>query len=232
MGKVPLDLFRKIHLFSSLSDGEIEEIVGKITVRKFHRNEVILAEEDTNHFMYIVLSGKVKVVRATDEGKEMILAIHQAGESFGELSIIDGKTSPATVVALGETIAVIISQKEFFAILHGQGKVLINLLRIFCSRLRESWEKVQMLNLKNASDRVKLLFSRLSDTCGLASDNGTTLTMKFTHQDIADMTGLTRETVTRVLDKFQRDGGIKVLSNRHIHLNPGFFDADLKLDID
>jgi CRP/FNR family transcriptional regulator len=178
--------------------------------------------------MYIILDGKVKVVQTTEDGKEILLAIHQAGDSFGEMSLIDGKTSPATVVATENSSVSIVSKKDFYSILETQKKVLNNLLLILCSRYRESWEKIQMLNYKNASHRVKILLLMLSEKYGEKTPEGVTLNIKLTHQEIAEMTGMTRETVTRVIDKWQRDGEINVLKSKFIRMSPNFLIEGLK----
>ncbi len=228
MGKHEIESLRKIQLFFSLSDEELRLVSDKLILKRFRKNEIILQEEDTNEYMYIILDGKVKVVQTTEDGKEILLAIHQAGDSFGEMSLIDGKTSPATVIATEHSSAAIVSKKDFYSILETQKKVLNNLLLILCSRYRESWEKIQMLNYKNASHRVKILFLMLSEKYGEKTPEGITLNIKLTHQEIAEMTGMTRETVTRVIDKWQRDGEIHVLKNKFIHLSPNLLTEGLK----
>jgi len=82
----------------------------------------------------------------TEEGKEIILAVHQAGDFFGEMSLIDGKTTPASVIATEDSLVAIISKKDFYSILLVQNKLTISLLKIFCSRLRKSWDTIQLLN--------------------------------------------------------------------------------------
>jgi len=228
MGKHEIESLRRIQLFSSLSDEELQLVGDKLAVKRFRKNEIILQEEDTNEYMYIILDGKVKVVQTTEDGKEILLAIHQTGDSFGEMSLIDGKTSPATVMATENSIAAIVSKKDFYSIIETQKKVLNNLLLLLCSRYRESWEKIQMLNYKNASHRVKILFLMLSEKYGEKTPEGMTLNIKLTHQEIAEMTGMTRETVTRVIDKWQRDGEISVLKNKFIQLGPDFLTEGLK----
>src|SRR5512135_3727310 len=99
MENVKIDFLRNIELFSGLDEEELNQISSKVVLKEFKKNEVILYEEDTNEFMYIVLFGKVTVVKTTEDGKEIILAAHQSGEFFGEMSLIDGMTSPATVMA-------------------------------------------------------------------------------------------------------------------------------------
>jgi len=218
-----------IELFSSLTDDEISLIRKKLIVKRFKKNEVILFEKDTSKYMYIIIKGKVKVIQTTEDGKEIFLAMHRAGEFFGEMSFIDGKTSPATVTAAEDCLINIISKEEFYSIINTHKKILFNLLQILCSRLRESWEKIQLLNLKNASERLKILFFMLSKKYGENTPKGITLNIKLTHQEIAEMTGMARETVTRVIDKWHKDGEINIIRNKIIQLNVNFFQKDLNL---
>lgn len=219
---IKIDFLRNIQLFSSLTDEELNRIGTGITIEEFKKNEVVLHEEDTNEFMYIILFGKVKVIQTTEDGKEIILAVHKANDFFGEVSLIDGKTSPATVQTLEDSLIAFIAKKDFYSLLITQNKILEKMLHIFCSRLRESWERIYILNAKNASDRVKLLFLALSHKNGNATSDGIVLNLKLTHQEIADMAGLSRETVTRILDKLQKDGEISILKNKMICMKSTF----------
>jgi CRP/FNR family transcriptional regulator len=212
-----------------LSDNEIEKITNQLIVKQFRKNETILYEEDTNEFMYIILMGKVKVVRTTEDGKEIILAMHGSGSFFGEMSLIDGKTTPASVIATEDSLIAIISKKDFFSIVFTHNRVTKNLMEVLCSRLRQSWDTIQLLNFNNASQRTKMLFLMLSNEYGENTPEGTILNIKLTHQDISDMTGLTRETVTRVIDKFQKNKEISVLKGRLIKLSNDFFQSDLNV---
>jgi CRP/FNR family transcriptional regulator len=217
-----IELLRKIALFASLTSDELHGIRDKIVIKNFKKNEIILQEENTNEFMYMILDGEAKVVQTTDAGKEIIITVHQTGDFFGELSLIDGKTSPAAVRATRNSMTAIISKNDFYALLLSQNKVLENLLQIFCSRLRESIKKIQLLTFNDAAQRIKMLFLMLSESHGEKIDEGTILKVKLIHQDIADMTGLTRETVTRVLDKLQKGGEIKIKKDKFILLTPEF----------
>lgn len=219
---IKIDFLRNIKLFSSLNDEELTLISNKVFIEEFKKNEVILQEEDTNEFMYIILFGNVKVTQTTKDGKEIILSIHKSDEFFGEISLIDGKTSPATVTATDNSLIAIVSKKDFYALIFNQGKVLENLLTILCSRLRDSWKRIELLNFRNATDRIKMILLMLSYDNGVKTDEGVVLNIKMTHQNIADMTGLTRETVTRIIDKLQSSGDIIVLKDKHIRLNKTF----------
>ncbi len=223
-----IEFLKNIQLFSSLTDEELHQMSTEMSIKKFKKNEAILYEEDTNKYMYVVLSGKVKAVHVNEEGKEIILAIHQSGDFFGEISLIDGKTVPAAVIATEDSTTAIISKKKFYAMLFINKKILQNLLQIFCSRLRESWDRVQLLNFKNASQRIKMLFMMLCNSYGQGTNDGVTLKIKLTHQNIADMTGLTRETVTRIIDTWQKKGELTILKNKFIRLKPDFLQKDFK----
>ena len=80
---IKIDFLRNIRLFSSLSDEELSYISSKVLIEEFKRNEVILQEEDTNEFMYIIIFGTAKVTQTTKEGKEIILSIHKSEDFFG-----------------------------------------------------------------------------------------------------------------------------------------------------
>jgi len=223
------NLIKRTQLFSSLTDFELDQLVNKMVVKQYKKNETILYEEDTNEYMYIILLGKVKVVRTTEDGKEIILAIHQSGSFFGEMSLIDGKTAPASVIATEDSLISIISKTDFFAIIFSQNKITKNLLEILCDRLRKSWDTIQLLNFNNAAQRTKMLFLMLADEYGEKTPEGIILNIKLTHQDISDMTGLTRETVTRVIDKFQKNKEITILKDKYIRLGSNFLQKDLNV---
>ena len=222
------DFIKKTQLFFSLTDNETDQIINKIALKQFKKNETILHEEDTNEFMYLILSGKVKAVRTTEDGKEIIVAIHQSGSFFGEMSLIDGKTTPASVIAKEDSSIATITKNDFFSIIFSQHKVTKNLLEILCLRLRKCLDTIQLLNFNNASQRTKMLFLMLSDEYGEKTSEGVLLNIKLTHQDISDMSGLTRETVTRVIDKLQKSKEITILKNRLIRLSHDFLQKDLK----
>jgi len=217
------DALLKIELFTSLSREELKGIIKRIDVKTFKRNDIILQEEDANEFMYIILDGEAKIIQATEDGKEIILALHRSGDFFGELSLIDGKTAPASVVATKHSITAIISKQDFFSLIFSYPNVLKNLLLILCSRFRESLGTIQMLNFSNSLERIKMLLVMLHEKYGKEGKGAKVLDIKLTHKDIAEMVGMTRETVTRVLDRLQKDGDITIHKNKLIGLTPNFF---------
>ena len=216
-------------LFSDLTAEERASVTGHIAIREFQKGQVILFEEDANKYMYSVLSGEVKVFYTTEEGKESIVAFHGAGESFGEVSLIDQQTIPATVVALENSLVLIIGRDDFFEILRTQPKVMYKLLLLLTGRLRLAWNQVRMLHFKDASYRILTSIKDLSAERGESVPEGVLLKLRLTHQNIADMTGLTRETVTRVIDKWKKKGLLSVDENRHMLISHKVFKENFTL---
>lgn len=217
-------------LFRSMGAEDLRAIGRKVTLKRVKRGSVILHEEDTNEFMYIVVEGEVKVLRSNEDGKETILALHGEGQSFGEISLIDGKTAPATVAATEDTTVAIIARADFYEMLATHPKFRDNLLSLLCSRLRDSWDILQMLTLKNAEERVRSLFHLLAVEKGeREADGSITIRARLTHQGIADMSGLTRESVTRVVDKWKRVGLMEPVKQKQVKLVADFFERDFSL---
>ncbi len=104
-----VDQIRSVPLFSTLSDDEFSQHRHIFVAKAYRKNQVIFLEEETGNYMYLVLTGKVKVAKAGTGGKEIILAIHRAGDFFGEMSLLDGKTAPATVSAMEDSKIISVS---------------------------------------------------------------------------------------------------------------------------
>ena len=226
MEKEEIESLRAVKLFSLLSDEELQLIAGRIVMREFKKNETILQEDATNNVMYGIVSGRVKVSRMSEDGKETIIAFHPAGEFFGEVSLIDGKTSPARVIAETNSKIMILSKENFYSLVYENRKFLDTLLQVLCSELRESWERINILSFNNAAERIRLFLTSLIPKYGETVGAEITLNIKFTHQDIGNMTGISRETVTRVIDKLQRDEEVLVDEHKLICLQEKFFQRD------
>jgi len=220
-----LEYLKQIDLFSSLGTEDLLQVGSKIVVKQFKKNEIILFRGDTNNYIYIIFDGEVKVSQSTEDGKEIILFIHQAGEIFGETSLVDRGNSPALIAATKDTFCAIISMKDLYSIMFNYNDILERLIHILSSRLCQSWELIQMLNSNHAPQRVKTLLMMLAKRYGKNAREETILNIRLTHQSIANMTGLTRETVTRIIDVWQRNGDIST-KNKLIQLNPAFMQQN------
>jgi CRP/FNR family transcriptional regulator len=208
------DMIRSVPLFSTLSDDEFAGISHIFVVRSYRRNQIIFLEEETGNYMYLVLSGKVKVAKSGVSGKETILAIHRAGDFFGEMSLLDGKTAPATVSAMEDAKIISVSGTDFHKHLMHNEKVLLQIIQVLCARLRQVWQ-TQSMSSSTADARIRMGIFQLAKKHGIRDAQGTIIDLKITHQELAEMVGTSRETVTRIL-ALLKDQGIIEINQRRI----------------
>ncbi len=215
-----IDLIRRVPLFATLSEEEFKSLENIFQVKTYRKNQIIFLEEETGNYMYIVLAGKVKVTKSTAGGKESILAIHQPGDFFGEMALLDGKTSPATVSAMEDCRIAIIFNADFQRLLMSNEKVVRQIVQVLCTRLRSVWAQVQDLSYSTADNRIRAGILQLSRKHGIQDSRGIIIDLKITHQELAELVGTSRETVTRTLTRLQKKGVLQLDQRRIVLLRP------------
>ena len=214
-----VDQIRTVPLFSTLTDEEFHSLEHIFILRSYRRNQVIFMEEETGNYMYLVLSGKVKVAKTSSSGRETILAIHKTGDFFGEMSLLDGQTAPATVSAMEDAKIISVSGTDFHKYLMHNEKVLLQIINVLCARLRSVWQ-TQSLSSSKADARIRMGIYQLAKRHGVQDAHGTIIDLKITHQELAEMVGTSRETVTRVIARLREEGVIEVEQRRMTLLDP------------
>lgn len=216
-------IIRHVPFFSSLGDEEIMQVERLIHKRRYAKDQVVLQEEDTSHYMYLVYSGKVRVVKMTEEGREQIITIHRKSEFFGEMALLDGKTAPATVIAHEDAVIGLLSREDFEHHLLSNELISRKIITLLCDRLRESWAMIRILGFDSAEQRLIAVLDRLQEQYGIMNDGGVIINVKLTHQQLANYTSVTRETVTRILKRFEKEGIIEITPNRSILLTKLYY---------
>ncbi len=217
-------IIRNIPFFSDLSDEEIEQLDRIIIKKNFAKDQIVLLEEDTSNYMYIVYAGKVRVVKQSIEGREHILTIHKKNDYFGEMSLLDGKTSPATVIAHEEAVIGLLSKNDFERHVLGHEAIRKKIIEMLCTNLRESWAMIKILSFDNAEQRILATLDRMQEVYGLHDDRGVIVNVSLTHQQIANYASVTRETVTRVLNRFKNEAIIQILDGKKILLTMKYYE--------
>lgn len=213
-----------IPIFSCLLPEERSRLGQIISEKHFKRNSIILMEDESKNFMYIIFSGKIKVVRVHPDGKEQILVIRKRGDFFGEMTLLDGKSQPASVVAMDDTTVGLISKNDFEEYFMKDTNVLKEIISLLCQRLRESWVMLRLLSLPDAETRVRAVLAHISSIYGIKDVRGILIPFKLTHQEIADFAALTRETVSRLLARLSKSGEIEINGTRSLILKHSFFN--------
>jgi CRP/FNR family transcriptional regulator, cyclic AMP receptor protein len=198
------DLIRTVPIFSDLEESELNKIVDIGLKRKYTKNSIVFLEEEIGAILFIISTGKVKVVRTDDDGKEVILSILGPGDFFGEMSLLDGLPRSATVVALDESELFIIHRRDFLNLLENTPQVGASLLRELTHRLRKADEQIENLSLKDAVGRVATVIIQLADEGGKIKKGEVVIEDFPVQQDLANMAGTSRETISRTIHQFMR----------------------------
>jgi CRP/FNR family transcriptional regulator, cyclic AMP receptor protein len=213
-----------IPFLACLSKTELAEIESVVIVKKFLKNQVILLEEDEPSYFYFIVSGRVKVIRYNEAGKELMLAIHKRYDYFGEMAILDGKTSPATIIAMEDCTIGFITKSNFVKFIMSNERSLQQLISLLCSRLRESWSMLNILGFAEASEKVRAALKIFSKKFGTQDSNGTIISIKLTHKDLANFAAVSRETASRIISSLTKAGEIELVDNKYFLLKPSFFN--------
>ena len=208
------DFLRTVPLFSTLTDSELGSLAPAFSLRTYRKNQVIFLEQETGNYMYLVLAGKVKVTKSTSDGRESILAIHRAGDFFGEMSLLDSAPRSASVKTMTAARVLALSRNDFLSLLRRSPDLAMAVVQELTRRLRQVDEQASSLSFQRVKERTQGVLVRLARED--PGQLGQRATPPLTHQQIADMIGTSRETVTRVVKGLKQDGWLRQEGKRYV----------------
>jgi len=204
-----IELLQSVPLFSDLSQSSLKKISERMVTRSYHKGQIILMEESLGETFFVISRGSVKVTRMSDDGREVILAMLGEGDFFGEMSLLDGEGRSANIVAIDDAEALTIKRSDFLEILEQFPKIAIHLLEELTRRLRRSDQQIESLSLSDAEQRIAITLIRLAEELGTIKGGAVTVRNLPYQQDIANMAGTSRETVSRTLKILEEKGYIE-----------------------
>jgi len=204
-----VEVLKTIPLFSELSEKDLQKIAQVATKQKYHKDNLILIEEEVGSTMFIILSGRVKISRISDDGREVILSILSDGDFFGEMSLLDGQTRSANVTAIEDSELMVIRREDFLQMLKDYPQIAINLLKELAQRIRKSDEHIKSLSLQDATGRVASTLLRIAEDSGVFRKGMVEISELPLQQDLANMAGTSRETISRVIKSLMLKGYLK-----------------------
>jgi CRP-like cAMP-binding protein len=210
---VDRDILKEFDLFLGLDDSQLDEILRYCTKRKYTRDSMIVIEEEAGTNLFLIIDGKVKISRISDEGREVILSILGEDDFFGEMSVIDGSTRSANVTAIQDTELFVITRDNFLSLIYKIPQIAINLLDELVARLRRSDQQIKALSLQDAVGKVASAILRIAENEGIMKSNEVHIDKMPSQQDLANMAGTSRETISRVLKSLSNEGYIKKIGN-------------------
>ena len=190
-----LDLIRRVPLFSMLTSTQAEAVAEGVVKRRFRRGEIIVEQGRKSNALFILLTGRARVLTADSRGREVILAMLHPGDYVGEMSLIDNEPHSATVRAEVQTVVLVLGRAEFARCLPENSSLSYAIMRGLVARLRAADRQIESLALLDVYGRVARTLLDMAEETG-----GTLLIRnKVSRQDLAKIVGASREMVSRVM---------------------------------
>ncbi len=204
-----IELLQSVSLFWDLAEKELGYISEKMVLRHYEAGQMILLEASEGEQCFFVTEGSVKITRLSKEGREVILAILNDGDFFGEMSLLDGESRSANVIALDDTKVLTLNRNDFLLVIKEYPQIAIQLLKEMALRLRKSDRQIASLSLSIAEKRIALCILRIAEEQGVIQKGHVSIPKAPIQQDIANMSGTSRETVSRALKLLEKEGFIQ-----------------------
>jgi len=201
-----LSLLQSVPIFSDLSPSDLNKIAERMVLRVFTKGQMILLEDDLGQTFFVIAGGSVKITRLSDDGREVILAMLGESDFFGEMSLLDGAGRSANVVALGASEVLTLARNDFLEILQDYPKISISLLEELTQRIRKSDQQIESLSLSDVEQRIGITLIRLAEELGTIKRGSVKIKNLPYQQDIANMAGTSRETVSRTFKLLEEKG--------------------------
>jgi CRP/FNR family cyclic AMP-dependent transcriptional regulator len=206
-------ILKSVPLFSSFTDSQLGQLLSCVQHRSYPRNAFILRAGEETDALYIILSGRVKVLIPDEEGHEVILSVIGPHEFFGEMGLLDELPRSASVETLESCDMLRLSKAGFTGILKDNFELAMLIIRNLVRRLREADRKIESLALIDVYGRVARLLIDLAENM----DGKWIVERAPPKQEIARMIGASREMVSRVVKDLQKKGLIRA-EKRRIHV--------------
>ena len=200
------ELLKRVPLFEGLSDAELTALSEVAMLRVFPKDRVVIMAEEEGDSLFVIQQGQVKVSIVSEDGREVILSILGEGNFFGEMSLLDGHPRSANVTTTQETELLMVRRADFLHFIQRSPQTAIKLLSVLASRLRKTDRKIEGLALSDVTGRITQTLLQLAEEQG--TPDGVLIKDRPTHQDLANMSGTTRETVSRILKRLENQGYI------------------------
>lgn len=206
-------------LFSSLEPNAAAALISTLTEQRVGKGEILFHEGEPGDHLYVILEGKVKLGRASTDGRESLMAVLGPGEMFGELSLFDPGLRTSTATALTEARVYRLGNAQLMPWLAGRPEVAAALLQALARRLRRTNEAMADLVFSDVPGRVAKALMDLGEKFGTMTTNGLQVTHDMTQEELAQLVGASRETVNKALADFAQRGWIQLESRQVLILD-------------
>jgi CRP/FNR family transcriptional regulator len=204
-----LSTLKKSTIFSALTEEELKKISPLFEVLDYDNDEYIFMEDDPSNWMYVLARNRVKIVKHTKGGKDVIVEIKSPGEIFCCATVLDNRPYPESAQAMEKARAIRISRKNLLMVMDDFPFLKVGVAKYFSDRLRDANEMLKNIASEKVEKRIASILLTLSEKAGIKEGDFTKIDIPLTRQEIADMVGTTVETCIRSISKLQKNGIVK-----------------------
>jgi CRP/FNR family transcriptional regulator len=201
-----LNLISAVPLFDGLPSEQLDAIRRIAVEKRYNKGQTIFSEGDKTTGFFVIVEGRVKIYKVSSEGKEQILHIFEAGQSFGEVTVFTGQRMPANAQTLAQTHLLLFARNAFVDLLSSNSSLAMNLLGIMSKKLRQFAAQIENLSLKEIPARLASYLIYLSEEQG--TDDSVTLNIS--KGQLASLLGTIPETLSRIFAKLSGQNLIRV----------------------
>ena len=204
-----INIAQNASIFRGIDSQGIQEIITAAQVREMDARSYYFVEDDPADTCYLLLEGKVKLIQVTMDGQQVILGYLSPGRVYGIIAILKKVTYPVTAQAVSECRALAWDQKTLVKLMEQYPQIALNALHIMAGQIREFQNRVRDLSTKRVETRVARAVLRLANQAGKKVEGGILIALPLSRQDLAEMTGSTLYTVSRILNEWEKREIIK-----------------------
>ncbi|SEC71944.1 Crp/Fnr family transcriptional regulator [Paenibacillus sp. GP183] len=214
-----IEFIQKVPLFSLLNKSQLEAIAQICSRKTVRANSILFTEKDPGGEFYMILGGSVKIYTTGANGEEKILTMCRTGESFGEMSLIDGKPRSASASTLEDSTLIAISGDRFLGLLREHFDITLGIMRELGNRLRDTNQHVYDLTFLDARTRVIKSLIKLANKHGLRIGSTITIKLDLNYDEISQMAGVQKVTLMQVIRDLEE--------KQILQISPSDFKLDL-----
>jgi CRP/FNR family transcriptional regulator len=208
---------KNINIFHGMSDAQIRMVERRTVMKEVRRREVLYLPGDAGDRIYLLKRGVVKISAIQEDGREVMLALLRKGEVFGEEAVLEDGPRDHLAEAYEDALVCIITRQDFMDMLRSHPELVFRVTKLLGLRLKTFRTRVEHLLFKGAPQRLAATLLELAREHGIADAQGVLVPLRLSQQDLANLIGVTRESVNLALSDFRRRG-LVVLEGRSFRL--------------
>ncbi len=200
------DIARGAVIFRDLTDAEFDPVIAAANLRELGDGAYFFMEEDPAAIAFVLIEGKVKLTQVTPDGQQVILGYLVPGRVFGIIAILKDVAYPVSAESVGKCRALAWDRPTMNRLMEQSPRLALNALRIMAGQIREFQNRVRELSTQRVEQRVARAVLRLARQSGRKTEQGVLIDLPLSRQDLAEMTGTTLFTVSRVFKEWEKRG--------------------------